>query len=668
MKVEHLTKEHIKEMLVNASNAYYNTDKLILSDEEYDKLNNFYINEMEGEPIIGSPPDSNKNTLSVSHEYENLAGTLEKTNKLEEAIKFIKELILKYPNKELKIILDLKFDGNSIMEEFSNGKLNQALTRGNNGKGMDLNHIFFDDEIKYKESIAVKYEAITTYKNLDIINEKENKAYVNPRNLISGLLGKSEARNYKKYITLVPLEVRIKDNNDFFKNLEILEELRKDLLKEIPYIPRVVISYDPNKDKDIDKFIKKVELEINNYYNLVISKRESLEFMIDGLVLSVLSNDILLDETYTNSIPSFMLAVKFPYLEKTTKVTKIEFEVSKNGTGRITPVCYFEPVEFNGTIHTKQSLQNYKRFDELKLGIGSSILIQYRNDCLSYIEPLAEEGITPIEFPTRCPICNELIAITMNDDVATLANCVNPKCKNNVIGKYNNFLIKVDVKNVKENTIEKLYENGLLTGSIQELYEIKEEEFINIQGLGQSTFDIIEKELKTKTLYDYEILGSLGIPNISLKTSKEFCKVFPLKDIIVEYAPNEYSLNISMMNIMNLDGFSDILSRNILDGIVNNIEDILFLLNNSKSIKKEIEENVKKLGNIESLNIVFTGFRDKEFKDKLELMGHKVTDSVSGKTNLVITKDPNSSSSKIKKAREKGIEIISPSEAKVRFK
>ena len=657
-----------KKLLEKASDLYYNTDKVILSDEEYDDIYKKYIDEVKKKnlnikdyDVQGSKPKTNKETLSIKHEYENLAGTLSKTNSLDDAKEFIMKQIDLFHNKPFKIVYDLKYDGNSVIGEYDNGKPYSFLTRGKDGLGMDLLDVFKTNKIFIKEPCAIKYEAIIEYNKFDKLLTDKNLSYANPRSSISGILGKNDAKDYKDYITLVPLEIRYKNNNTFFNNIKN----RRIMLDDLNYVNHMKVfnSSKPLETiEDIEKVKKFAVKKLEEFYNDILKKRNNLPCMIDGLVIGVYTDDILNTEKYVNNIPSFTLALKFPYLEKTSTVTDFSFTVGESG--RITPNVHFKPLEFNGTKHTKQSLQNYKRFKELNLGIGSKILVQFRNDVLTYIQKIdtdENKKIKPYEYPNVCPVCGGDITIESNNIEDTLSYCDNIFCPATVIGRYTNYLKKISLKKINKATIEKLYENNLLDGSIKSLYNLDKGKFFSIKGLSESSWKILNEELKNKSLYDYEILGSLGIRNLSLETAKEFCKRYKLKEFIKDIETKDKI--VLLETIKNIDNFSDILSNTLINGINNNILDIKFLLNfNSKSYLEELESN--RSDNFEPLSIVFTGFRDSEFKNYLELKGHKVNTSVSSKTDVLVVKDKFSNSSKILKAKELSIEILSIEEAK----
>ena len=202
----------VKELLEEASRCYYNTDTVILTDGEYDELYNRY-NTLTGDIIIGALPDG-KGTINIEHSYEDSVGTLDKCFTFDQAEIWIRGICDKYFDLlEYMVRFSIKFDGNSVTFEFDkDGNMQRALTRGKNGKGKDLTHVFrgYKSNLKLDTEYAIKYEAIVTYENYDKICQMYDADYANPRSLVSGLLGKDEARKYRDFITLVPLKVKPK--------------------------------------------------------------------------------------------------------------------------------------------------------------------------------------------------------------------------------------------------------------------------------------------------------------------------------------------------------------------------------------------------------------------------------------------------------------------------
>lgn len=650
MNKEEMIKGYQKK-LEEASYYYYNTNEKKMSDKEYDDMQEELI-KLGGKLIVGAEPSPLKGTINIEHQFNELVGTLDKAKTLEALKEWIEKRV-----RELgyipSFLVSLKFDGNSVVIEYKDGKVKLCLTRGKNGKGLDLTHVFHHN-IKNKKDIGIKYEVIMRYKDFDQIQKDENETYSNPRSIVAGKLGDDNASKYEKYLTLVPLWVKYKDE-EMMERKKQLELIESEFGEETPFFD-YLYEFDKEDKWSIDNLMEQFEL----IYKNIDQKRKDLDYMIDGIVFEIIEQDARKKLGGNEKFPNWAIALKFPPLEAHTKV--IGFDYCLGDSKRITPRVWFKKVDFNGTTHHKQSLQNYKRFKELGLGIGSDILVQYRNDCLTYIEKLDTENnktIKPEPFTDICPICKQhSVKINVNK---TYAFCTNPNCSGNNVGKIQNYISKMDIKGIKSSTIKKLKEENLLN-SITDLYTMDYRKIRDIKGLGEKIEKNIQAAINSKQSYDYEILGSLRINNVSLVTSKEICSKYKLSDLI------KFNRDTLVNNLIeNIEGIAEISANYIADGIEENLDTIEFLLKNTKVIcyKDKIDKNRK--NGEKSLIIVFTGFRDKALQEQLELKGHKATSSVSSKTNLVVTKDVNSSSSKVKKAKSLGIEVINVETFKKRF-
>lgn len=645
---------YVENLLNKASEAYYNSDEVILTDNEYDEIYKMF-NLITGKEIIGAKPNSNKGTISVEHEYKNLVGTLRKARNLNEIDEYLKKYF-SIKQDEYNIRLSLKFDGNSVTIQYDeNGKVLKALTRGRDGKGKDLTKAFSKDKfnlnsLMYEDSeFAIKYEVIISYDNYNKICETFNEDYANPRSLVSGILGSDDAYKYIDYLTLVPLELRLKDNNGEIKFSNNKKELFEEEIEE--FYPNNY--YSEYSRKIVAKDYNDAYTQIKSYYNYVNEIRSDLPFMIDGIVIDFLDKPIIEKYFYDprGFIPEHSFALKLPYLEAIGYVTDIDY--CAGNSGRITPRIHFaqkdgSPIIFNGTEHTKQQISNYKRFKELNLGIGSKVLITYNNDCLSYITKIVckeNDEITPFKYIDKCPICNSKIEIIKNKDgEETLTECVNPNCPSRILGKLENYFIRMDMKGIKINTIETLFNDKVIT-DIKSLYSIDWDKASN--SIGEKMAEKLKNTIESKKFYDYEILGSLSIEKISIETTKLICKEYNLKELM-EF----YDNNTLYDKIVKLNGFSKTKTEYFVNGFKENLNTIKFLSElGYKNYKEEFKNNT------DGLKIVFTGFRDEGLKFKLEKLGHKVTSSVSGKTNIVVYSDE-PGATKMNKAKELGIKTM----------
>lgn len=706
LKKNKLTKvelKEIKELLEYASEQYYNTDKKILADGDYDYMYDSYIR-LGGEPIIGANPsrkdgkDSEESRIvDTEHKYPKLVGTTLKSHNLDEFNEWIdkiyKSLNLK-SNYELSLVATLKFDGNSILIEYDkDGNVLRALTRGKNGKGKDLSKIFKDKRFKIKNTskkeVAVKHECLLRFSDLERIKKDLGITYNNPRNGVSGMLNGNDGIKFRDYYTLEPLWVEFSDENVHYNSVRE---------REIDFINRNFKDNDNTKNMyDISGTLNEIKENMKIVYNEILDIRKDLDFMIDGIVVDIESDKFREKlgyiESSDNPTPKWCNAVKFPYEEIESEVTDIKY--SFGDSGKISPVCHFKPVKMsNGTTHSKQYLQGYKRFKELQLCKGTRILIQLHNDTLSYIERLdtikddKKAGRKPIKFIKKCPKCGEPLEIQVNEfGEETFVYCTNPFCVGRSVGRINNFLTKMDIKGIKENTIEKLHTAGLWN-TIEDLFTFDPEKGYKIEGLGKKSIDSIVRSIERKKYYDYEILGSLGIRNFGIDTAKLVCNKLDLDYIIGDLMPDImkfYSLNEKDFKSINkkkydsleekydayalglfealtdIDGIADKTADALIQGLIDNFELIIFLMR--RGYKKLSDEQIF---DDNRYTFVITG--DLETCDRsvmkkiLERHGHKLVGSVSGKTDYLITNSPLSGTVKIKKAKELGKPIITEKE------
>ena len=379
--------------------------------------------------------------------------------------------------------------------------------------------------------------------------------------------------------------------------------------------------------------------------------------MIDGIVIE------LIGERYkklgwVNSKPKWSCALKFPYMEATSKVTGFDFCLGKSG--KITPRVWFEPVVFNGATQQKVSLANYDRFQELKLGIGSDVLVSYRNDCLSYVEKLDTENnktIEPYPFTDKCPLCGGKVEVT---DTGAFAYSANESCPGKVVGRVERYLTKLDIKGIKSATLEKLYENGMLT-DIHSLYELDYKKVAKIEGLGEKSAEIMKKSISNKKPYDYELLAGIGVDDLGNTMAKVLCKEYTLDELLKMVTKKNFKSKIS-----DIAGFSDIMATKLYEGLILYSDELarLIKVTNAKNYKDTV---VKPSGATYTFCITgsINGWKNRdELKNYLEGLGHKVVNSVTSKTDYLINNDTESTSSKNKKAKELGKSIINESQLK----
>lgn len=624
--------------------AYYNEARSDVSDEEYDRLFD-ELSELENETGVvyaNSPTQSvgyevKSELEKVKHSHPMLS--LDKTKSVDDLVKFA---------RDKDCILSLKMDGLTCLLTYEDGVLVQAETRGDGEVGELITHNakVFDNiplTIDYKGHFEIEGEAIITYDDFNKINEflPEDKKYKNPRNLASGsvrqLDSKIAAQRHIKFIAWkVPTEIA---SNSFINRLQYAVELGFDT---VPFLP---IRGNYNAEF-INIVIKQLQRRANER-----------SFPIDGLVATY--NDITYGELLgmTGHHPKHSIAFKFYDEEVETVLKNIEWSMGKIGS--LTPVAIFDPVEIDGTMVERASLHNVSILTKLDLQIGDTIIVYKANQII----PQVKENLSAkdresayIRIPSQCPVCESPTQIVKENDSEVLM-CTNPHCKGKLLGRVSHFVSKkgMDISGLSEETIKKFIELGWIA-EITDIYNLDQyyDRLSTMSGFGKKSVDKLRKSIETsKTVRLDKFIASLSIPGIGTSQSKELVKAFGAWDKFRD-------ASIGYYNFTQLDGFGDVLNNNIHSWFedMSNIADYLASL-----MTLESEDNSKTNNSLNGKSFVVTGkvykFKNRdEVKEAIEKFGGKVTGSVTKSTFALINNDIESNSSKNKKAKELGVQII----------
>ncbi len=639
-----LMKEKIK-LLNDANKAYYQENREIMSNFEYDKL---YDELVELEKETGTTL-SNSPTINVGYEllsnlpkerHEKPMLSLDKTKE----VAALKDWL---GNNEG--ILSWKLDGLTIVMSYLDGKLVKAVTRGNGevGEVITNNAKVFTNipvNIGYKGSLILRGEAVISYSDFEKINNEikdVDAKYKNPRNLCSGSVRQlnnkiTAERNVRFYAFSV-----VKAEDIDFKNSrkEQLDWLKSQGFSTVEF--------------------KKVSLSnIEETVNWFAEHVTENDLPSDGLVLTY--DNISYGESLgaTAKFPRDSIAFKWRDEIKETKLLEIEWSASR--TGLINPIAIFEPVELEGTTVSRASVHNLSIMDNLELGIGDTISVYKANMIIPQIsDNLTRSGNA--EIPNSCPVCGGETLIKNENDVKTLY-CINDECLAKQIKSFTHFVSRdaLNIEGLSEATIEKLIAKGLVK-ELADIFHIEnfKDEVIEMEGFGEKSFsNLLNSVNKARKTTAARLLYSLGIPNIGLSNARLICRKFNDDWNRIEGAGFE--------DLTEISGIGDIMAKNYVDFFKDEkkqkiVYDLL------KEVELERTQENKSEQIFENINFVITGsveqFKNRdEIKEAIEDRGGKVTSSVTSKTNYLINNDNMSNSSKNKKAKELGIRIITEDE------
>ena len=633
--------KELVELLNKAGRAYYQEDREIISNYEYDKLYDELeaLEEETGITLAGSP------TVSVGYEavnalpketHETPMLSLDKTKEIE---------VLKNFVGNQKTVLSWKMDGLTIVLTYQDGKLKKAVTRGNGivGEVITNNAKVFKNvplQIAYQGELILRGEAIISYSDFEKINkqiEDVDAKYKNPRNLCSGSVRQlnneiTAKRNVYFYAFSLVRAEGVDFNNSRACQFEWLKTQGFD-----------IVEYRMVDSKNLEETIQ--------YFSDKISTND---FPSDGLV--ALYDDIAYGDSLGSTAKFPRNAFAFKWKDEIRETTLKEIEWSPSRTGLINPVAIFEPVELEGTTVSRASVHNISILKELKLGIGDRIEVYKANMIIPQIaENLTRSG--NLTIPEFCPVCKKTTKIQKSNDVEVLI-CTNPECQAKKIKSFTLFVSRdaMNIDGLSEATLEKFILNGFIkeVGDIYELERYKDA-IIEMDGFGEKSYEnLIENIKKSSHTTLPRLVYALGIANIGVANAKVLCKEF------------DYDLQKLMRadeeTISQIEGIGSVIAKSVTDYFKNEenqrkLEHLLTYLT--------FEEMKIETGNpLSGKQFVITGsvnqFENRSaMKEFIENRGGKVTGSVSKKTDYLINNDTESSSSKNKKAKELGIPILS---------
>lgn len=630
--------------LNEASKAYYAQDREIMSNYEYDALYDELVAlEEETGIVMSDSPTVNVGYESVDElpkqKHEKPMLSLGKTKDREE---------LKAWLGSKEGLLSWKLDGLTIVLTYNEGKLTQAVTRGNGevGELITANAKVFKNiphSIGYKGELILRGEAVIKYSDFEKINEQIEDVqdkYKNPRNLCSGSVRQlnneiTAKRNVFFYaFNLVSADYDFENSRE--KQFEFLKSQGFDVVEYVKVGPDTIIDTIAYYEKKI------VDYDIPS----------------DGLVLTL--EDIAYGQSLgmTAKFPRDSIAFKWQDEIKETTLREIEWSASR--TGLINPVAIFDPVELEGTTVSRASVHNVSILRGLRLGIGDRITVYKANMIIPQIATNLTESDN-IEIPGICPVCGGTTEITGTGDALSLY-CLNLDCDAKKVKSFAHFVSRdaLNIDGMSEATIEKFLAKGFLH-SFRDLYHLDRfvGQITQMEGFGDKSYIKIMEAIDAsrKTTLPRLIYG-LGINGIGIANAKNICRYFSY-DV-------ESMLSADEVALSEIDKVGDVLAGAFCDyfAIASNRQAFLELLEEYQLEAESIDTSNDK---VNGKSFVITGSlntyanRD-ELKAVIESLGGKVTGSVTGKSTALINNDIASTSGKNKKAKELGVPIISEEE------
>lgn len=674
----------------------------VISDEMYDKLIE-RLADVGGFQQIGSPTSNIVGMTDRAHKFPELRGSLAKVHFLWEkdvpekdtrrSLEWYLGNIVRQMNAaglsigKTVVSVDIKYDGVSHIIEGVNNSFVHVLTRGDvtNNMGKDLTPLFnrffpdnLDDETDmslctdemiasmnlsmipadiwdYGEEFGIKVE---TYMPTDMFDEFKKTLDVkrcNRRSAVTSICNQTPSN--------IPRETRKYDPNSLSRFLRMqhfqistyhkmeLDGRENDWVFVGKLNGRYQYLYTDGPSCEIDlRNISSCVTELSGEINAVKEIARVMNIPCDGAVITFLDQSIVNLLGRKDNKNMFQVAFKFPAGEEITTVEGVDFQVGPIA-GRITPVVRLKPIVINGNTISNVTASNADKLNRLHLHIGDEVLIRY--DIIPSIfktDNCKETDGELIEFPEACPICGGKIVNEV---------CSNYDCPAKTVGHVLNFVDRVKIKGgIGVETIELLVEKGFIKG-IGDLYRLMyyKKELCELPRLGETSVENILSGISAaRQLYPHQVLGSIGIPNIGLKTMEKICRRINL-------IGNLDYLNETMVPMCKISGIGEKTASMVISGIQRKKDVIEDICRNIELKPYEPEPTY-------TAHVCFTSVEaGDDFKRFLETKGVKEHDSLTKSVEFLIIPDEPlpKESVKMKNAKKWGIPMITLSDAKERW-
>ena len=659
------------------NNLYYNEDKPLISDMEYDALMRelkqleqeypeLLKNEENGE---SSPTEKIGGTASekfskVRHRVPMLSlSNTYNISEIEDFDKRIKKIILsenvKEHSKELEYILELKLDGLSISLIYENGALVQAVTRGDGQVGEDVTENIMEiktipKKLKKNVSLEVRGEIILPISSFNRINQEREDdgedVFANPRNAASGTI-----RQLDKTI------VAERGLDCYLYYLVNAENYGINThLESIEYIEKLGFKTTKIFEKYTD--FKELEKSIDKWHN----DRKKLDYETDGLVIKV--NNFELYETlgYTTKSPRWAIAYKFPAEQVKTRLMDVTFQVGR--TGVITPVAELEAVNLSGSVVKRASLHNFDEIRRKDIKIGDNVIVEKAAEIIPQVVNVVFDDRTgqeiEIQEPTNCPVCNSELA---HEEGLVALKCHNPLCPEKVKRQIAYFVSRdaMNISGLGDKIVEKFIELGKIK-TIVDIYSLEKyrEELENLEKMGQKSVDNLINSIESSKNRDFsKVLYALGIPFVGKFNANLLTKTF--KNI-------ENLKNQSIENLLAVKGIGDkvaIAVNTFLNDennwkIITDLKNIGLQFAVDETNSEEIADNP-----IKDKNFLATGklqkYKRNDIKDIILSKGGNYLSAVSKNLDFLIAGEK--AGSKLEKAEKLGVRVLTEDEFEKEF-
>lgn len=660
------TKEEIellRQQLHQHNYNYYVLNQPTISDYEFDQMMR-KLQDLEmffpqfydpNSPTQRVGSDINQAFKQVPHKYPMLS--LANTYSISEVRDFYQRVSNGLNGESFDIVAEMKYDGLSISLTYVDGKLVQAVTRGDGEKGDDVTAnvrtirsipLQLKPDSGYPHEFEIRGEILMPWSSFDKLNKereaREEPLFANPRNAASGTLKsqKSElvARRQLDAYLYYLLGDEIPQDGTHFDNLNMARKWGFKISEGMRLCHSI---------EEVEQFI--------NFWDV---ERKKLPVATDGIVLKVnqLRQQRLLG--FTAKSPRWAIAYKFQAERALTRLNEVTYQVGR--TGAVTPVANMEPVLISGTVVKRASLHNADIIKQLDLHIGDMVYVEKGGEIIPKVVGVElsrrKPGMQPVSFISNCPECGAPLK-RLEGEAAHY--CTNENhCPPQIKGKIEHFISRkaMNIESLGPETVDDYFQKGLIR-NIADLYDIKVQDIDGAMGTrAKSAKKIVEGIAATVNVPFERVVFAIGIRFVGETTAKLLARKFKSMDALA---------NADMRQLLEVEGVGEVIANSVMDFFSSdeNKKILERLQQHGVKMKIDDEDEVVSTDKLAGKSIVISGVFSKhsrdEYKDMIERNGGKNVGSISAKTSFILAGE-NMGPSKLEKAQKMGIQILSEDE------
>jgi DNA ligase (NAD+) len=655
--------EALREKIRHHEYLYYVQDAPEISDAEFDVLMN-ELKRLEAEHPELITPDSPTQRVGgkpregfVKAKHSSPMLSLDNAYSEEELREWERRVHELSGRTDLEYMCELKLDGMSLALVYSDGRLERGITRGDGNVGEDVTLnartvrsiplTVTKDKLK-KAGLPADFEVrgemlmpLAAFRKFNEEREKQGLAvFANPRNFTAGTVRQLEpsitAQRRMDYFAYMLL----KDGRTYFdrqsKTMDALEQ----------------VGFKVNPNRMLAKNLNEVWKFIQSWE----SKRESLPYEIDGIVVKLDLTVWQRELGFTGKAPRWAIAYKFAARGAVTQIEDIVPQVGR--TGKLTPVAWLKPVPIGGTMVSRATLHNMDFIDQLGVKIGDWVEVERGGDVIPKVAKVVEDkdhprGEKQFAMPEHCPVCGANVVRTPGE---ADRRCVNANCPAKLQGTILHFASRhvMDIDGLGEALVNQLADRGMVK-NVADLYRLTKDDLLKLERMGEKSADNVLGEIAaSKALPLERVIYGLGIRFVGERTAQFLAEHFGSLDAI---------MNASEEQLEEVNEVGPRIAESIVEFFADkhNRKLVGDLRKAGLTFTGQKKEKGTKLA---EKTFVLTGTLERHTRDEAKAMiedaGGRVSGSVSKKTDYVVA--GSDSGSKLDKARELGVAVIGEEE------